>query len=59
MRNVRYNITISVNNLDVSYSDNELDGVLVQSPEKSVVFENNEKVLNPQILKKLNTIWKN
>lgn len=29
MRNEQYNITISINNLDVSYSDNELDGVPV------------------------------
>lgn len=29
MRNVRNNITISVNNLDVSYNDNEQDGVPV------------------------------
>lgn len=29
MRNVKYNITISVSNLEVSYSDNELDGVPV------------------------------
>jgi pimeloyl-ACP methyl ester carboxylesterase len=29
MRNVQHNITISVNNLDVSYSDNKLDGVPV------------------------------
>jgi hypothetical protein len=56
MRNVQHNITISVNNLDVSYSDNELDGVQVQFPEKSVVYENNEKDLNSKILKITMTI---